>query len=403
MSDAVVLGKHDDTSGLWHVFEGEGHLLTCGSIGSGKGQCHVIPNLWKYPGSVFVLDVKGDNYDASINERRSFHGENVYRFDVANPIQSARYNPLDFVSRDELDLWDECRNLAEMLVVPKADDYFEAKARDLVAAVLQYVLLCEDFEKNMTEVCSIIWADKEELDGHTIDMQALCDVQLTEAAKGIRSVAAKEFSGIINSARKSLEIWRSNRVRLITNETSAGWTPELLRDEGASVFVVVPPPELEMYVSLLRVMVGQHISRLMKDHGRKAKLPVMFILDEFPLLGYLKPIKQLLDVGRSYNLRGWLFIQNYGQLESTWSNPEGILSACNVQCFMDVNDPKTENLVLKQLPLSRGLLSGSVEPWLRQGELTGPDWKGKILVLTKSEDPIRLQKEFAWRLKPERF
>ena len=116
------------------------------------------------------------------------------------------------------------------------------------------------------------------------------------------------------------------------------------------------------------------------------------MLDEFPLLGYLDPIVKLLDVGRSYNLRGWLFIQNYGQLESVWPNPNGILSACNIQSYMDVNDPKTEQYILQQLPVSKGILSGSKEPLLRPGDLTGPEWDGKILVLEKMKDPIQLQK-----------
>ena len=39
-----------------------GHILTCTPTGAGKGIGAVIPNLLDCPGSVFVLDLKGENY-----------------------------------------------------------------------------------------------------------------------------------------------------------------------------------------------------------------------------------------------------------------------------------------------------------------------------------------------------
>jgi len=38
------------------------HVLTCAPTGSGKGIGCAIPNLLEYPGSVFCLDVKGENF-----------------------------------------------------------------------------------------------------------------------------------------------------------------------------------------------------------------------------------------------------------------------------------------------------------------------------------------------------
>jgi type IV secretion system protein VirD4 len=39
-----------------------GHILTCAPTGAGKGIGAVIPNLLTYPGSAFVLDLKGENF-----------------------------------------------------------------------------------------------------------------------------------------------------------------------------------------------------------------------------------------------------------------------------------------------------------------------------------------------------
>jgi hypothetical protein len=60
-ADAFALG---DLSGLAkgvdRRFRQDGHILTCAPTGAGKGLSAVISNLLDYPGSVFVLDFKGD-------------------------------------------------------------------------------------------------------------------------------------------------------------------------------------------------------------------------------------------------------------------------------------------------------------------------------------------------------
>lgn len=61
------------------------HLLTLAPTRSGKGVSSIIPNLLTYPGSVFVVDVKGEN--AAITARRRF---------------AARYNTRDWLLLNQL-------------------------------------------------------------------------------------------------------------------------------------------------------------------------------------------------------------------------------------------------------------------------------------------------------------
>src|SRR5262249_21643815 len=57
--DGLILGR----SGRDLLrYEAEGHILTVAPTGSGKGVSAVIPNLLDYPGSVVVVDLKGENH-----------------------------------------------------------------------------------------------------------------------------------------------------------------------------------------------------------------------------------------------------------------------------------------------------------------------------------------------------
>jgi hypothetical protein len=66
-----VLGTlRDAPRGADRRFRQDGHMLTCAPTGAGKGIGAVIPNLLDYPGSAFVLDLKGENYAVTARARR---------------------------------------------------------------------------------------------------------------------------------------------------------------------------------------------------------------------------------------------------------------------------------------------------------------------------------------------
>ncbi|MCE6958041.1 type IV secretory system conjugative DNA transfer family protein, partial [Cereibacter sphaeroides] len=78
----IVSGKHP-------------HCLVVAPTGRGKGVGFVIPNLLSYKGSAVVLDVKGENFEATARFRASL-GQKVYRFGPRDfDGLSHRYNPLD--------------------------------------------------------------------------------------------------------------------------------------------------------------------------------------------------------------------------------------------------------------------------------------------------------------------
>jgi hypothetical protein len=70
--DAFALGGlRDAPRDTNRRFRQDGHILTCAPTGAGKGIGAVIPNLLDYPGSAFVLDLKGENYAVTAHARRA--------------------------------------------------------------------------------------------------------------------------------------------------------------------------------------------------------------------------------------------------------------------------------------------------------------------------------------------
>jgi type IV secretion system protein VirD4 len=93
------------------------HCLVVAPTRAGKGVGYVIPNTLLFNGSIVVLDVKGEIFEATSRHRQA-EGDAVYRFspfDFEHPTH--RYNPLERVARIE--------NLEQRYTeLAKISDYF---------------------------------------------------------------------------------------------------------------------------------------------------------------------------------------------------------------------------------------------------------------------------------------
>ena len=80
-----------------------------------------MPFLLSTPESAVVLDYKGENYLLTAKHRRRKFGHRIVALDpfhvVTSPKTGDRFNPIDFIDPASPDAIDECRDLAEALVV----------------------------------------------------------------------------------------------------------------------------------------------------------------------------------------------------------------------------------------------------------------------------------------------
>ena len=96
------------------------HLLTLAPTRSGKGVSSIIPNLLTYPGSVFVVDVKGENAAITARRRRAM-GQAVHVLDPwgISGVKSCAFNPLDLIDLRSPDVAEDAALLADALVIER--------------------------------------------------------------------------------------------------------------------------------------------------------------------------------------------------------------------------------------------------------------------------------------------
>ena len=155
--DGLVLGRMKDKtpSGMNSRFrikrEDLKHVLTCAPTGAGKGIGCAIPNLLEYPGSVFCLDVKGENF--AVTARRRGDLGQVFAIDPFGVTgkESASVNPLAWFDVDSPECVSDSASLAESLVIKSGADetHWDDTAASFIQGLLLYIAALPKSERHL--------------------------------------------------------------------------------------------------------------------------------------------------------------------------------------------------------------------------------------------------------------
>ena len=391
----IVGSDPKDAAKLWG-FAGEGSLITVAPPGSGKTQCHVIPNLLTWRGPAVVLDIKGEIFNSTSGWRAANVGP-VYKFAPLDPANSHAYNPLTAVSQHPDHIWEDARFVADMMIVPSKalDTFWEDKARDILTAAIAHVSYGKPPEqRNMGDVLDILhsvgW------DRFVLSLQATTDVStMARSGRSLAEMERKTRDGALQNALTSLSAWEGDRIARATIKSD--WRPNDLRSgQNPTVYICINPNEIDSYASLLRVIIAQHIRTLTAKLPERGGLPILFILDELPRLRRMPPVEEALDIGRQYGIKLWMFAQSVGQLEAAYDNADGMVGSCAVRMFMNPSlYDETAQKLSDDMGFRESIIDGTRVKRVEPQVLAGPEFKDAIIVMASNAAPSRVGKHFA--------
>lgn len=397
---ALPLGLSSETNRTV-FYTGEASLLTVAPPGRGKTQCHVLPTLHSYLGPVIALDIKGECYSHTSTWRNDNVGPSIY-FNPADPSRSARYNPLSFVDDDPDELWESSRFLADLLVLIRSqhDPSWEAQGKDLLTLIIAFVVATEaPAQRTMGRVLDFVAGiGLEDMMGAVGDDESPFPSAMRRMARRyfqMAEKAPKQFQGILSGASQHLQLWEGPKLEAVTSRSD--WRPEDFRAAPyPTLYLCVPPNAIETYAPVLRVIIGQHVRRLMHGHER-AQAPILFLLDELPRLGKMEPIREALEVGRSYGIKLWMIAQYVDQILSAYPGVgSGMIESCEVRMYMSPPLDTAERLS-KAFGTTRSVFNNKEEPALLPTDITGPSYRDAIFVEASSEKPRVLNKKFFYK------
>ena len=172
---------------------GNAHTLIVGSTRSGKGVSCIIPTEFRWPESMIVLDPKGEGWYVSAAYRSRF--SYTFRFEPERPEGSIHYNPLLSIRRGRHAIPD-IQNLAYILIPGNEgakDPFWDNEARKLFAAVMGYVVFCEEPKNKTFAKVYSIFSNSEALSGINAEQDSKDQLSATKKYLNYYAGRAREY------------------------------------------------------------------------------------------------------------------------------------------------------------------------------------------------------------------
>jgi type IV secretion system protein VirD4 len=334
-------------------YDGDAHLLTLAPTGAGKGVSCVIPTLLSYSGSILVIDPKGENYAVTAAYRRSI-GHDVVALDPFGLVGgTGQFNPMAAIDPWQTASIDDAAALAEILVVrdPRVSGdsvFWSEEAKALISGLILFAAASGEPHTLDTawQYLSLAPRDLTKL----WNQMAACtaaDGAVKVTADRVRQKGDRIRSAILAETQSHLHFLDSGQLAHVMARSSFSFSD--LKNGRTTVYVVVPPNRLDVCRRWLRLMVASAIDALIRTPGRPRER-VLFLLDEFPALGYMPPLERAISLVRGYRGTCWLLAQDLSQLRAlypvTWSSI--IANAGAVQAF-GTNDIETATYISQML------------------------------------------------------
>jgi type IV secretion system protein VirD4 len=405
----LILGR---LAGATITSDEPGHVLVVGPTRSGKGQSFIGPNGIMWDGSAVFFDPKKENF-AIFGAYRAAAGDKVYLFNPGE-LRSHRYNPLEFIRRDET-MPTDALVVAGFIVPDTPGEVWGKSARLLLAAMIGYVLtspLCEG-ARHLRSVARMLVSGKD------ISIY-LRSIVLTEGDH-LPSWVVDAFNQYIalesetrNSAVFNLNIalnpW-NNRLVAAATETSDFDIRELRR-KRMSIFIGCSVAQLDAFRPLLNILIQQiHDVLMAAPPKRDEPHQVLFLIDEFRQLGRMDDLVSKLTINAGYGFRVVIVLQNLSQLDEVYGKAvrETTVSACATQLYIRIDNLDTSEYLskmlgettieLKRASLRRGGILGQktintdydAVPLRTPQQLRQMDPR-KIILLVSSAPPFELER-----------
>lgn len=330
------------------------HLSVFAPTGAGKGVSFVIPWLLSHRGSIVCIDPKGENARLTAARRRAM-GQRVVMLDPfgISGEPSDTFNPLDLLGDTAASI-DDARSFGEAMVVrpPEGDrdPHWNEQASNVITSILSLLLVrTSGGNRNLMTLRALATdpgksPDKEGKGGEP-DGVAKVALLLRELAneKGmgpefaflagvLQQIQDRERAGVLSTLHRHSMFLDSPAIS--KSVSSSSFDPRELLSGNMTIFLVLPPHQLEAQARWLRLVIAAFI-RLIGREGSQQK-EILFILDEAATLGQMVPINQGLTLLRSYGLRLAFFFQSLGQLREVFRGNESVLLDNTDQVFFSV-------------------------------------------------------------------
>ncbi|MFG1315548.1 type IV secretory system conjugative DNA transfer family protein [Xanthobacter autotrophicus] len=328
------------------------HILVVGPSRSGKGTGFVLPNGYLWQGSAVFFDPKRENFEALANHRTTV-GNKVFMFSPGSN-DTHRYNPLDFVRRDER-MATDCLVVASFVIPEKADDTWAGAGRLLLSALIGYVLSSPLIAgaQHMRTVARMTTTGRD----ISSVLRAIVKTErqhlptwVTDNFNQYIALEPETRNSAVFNVNMAMSLWNNGLISAAT-ETSDFDIRELRR-QPMTIFIGCTIAELAIFRPLIRILFQQiHDLMMVRIPGEDEPHQVLLMLDEFYHVGRMDSLISKITISAGYGFRMAIVMQDISQLDELYGRNTRIttVSGSQIKLFIQINDLETSEFVSEML------------------------------------------------------
>jgi type IV secretion system protein VirD4 len=341
-------------------------MVTAAGARAGKTSTVLEPNLYLYPGSMLVLDPKGELSRTAMFRRALGHDVHVL-----DPFggSSASFNALAELNPESIEIIDDVLALANALIVDEGDArsrHWNESAKTLLLGIILLTLTLESGERNLVTVRELLTLtypplvralrrkaeqarsdpnSEKHFDQHRFGVEKLLEAMACKEGLfgGILMAIGNRFLGtphnergsIFSTAATQTSFLDSLPLRKISRRSSFRLA-SLRGDRPTTIYLSLPVGRMESHFRWLRLIV-QMACTVLEQMGTypRDRPPILFMMEEFATLGHMEIMERAAAYFPGFGVKLWAILQDVTQLQryykTSWETFLG--NAGLVQCF----------------------------------------------------------------------
>jgi type IV secretion system protein VirD4 len=330
------------------------HTMVCAPTGVGKGVSCVIPFLLASDESAVVVDFKGENFRLTSEHRRKAFGHQIIVLDPFKLVSQTpqTFNPLDFIDKNSPTAIDECRDLAEALVIrtgQEHDPHWVDSAEAWISALIALVVYYGEPNDRSAQTLQTLLSSPDKLE---MAIKLMCasdawDGMLARMGNQLTHFKDKELGSTLTTTSRFLRFL--DTLAVCDSTKTSSFDPADLRKGKMTVYLILPPEHQRAQSPLLRMWIGSLLRAVVRG-GLQEKQKVTFVLDEAASLGHMEALDDAVDKYRGFGVRLQFYFQSVSQLRKCFPDGQDMTLLSNVSSvFFGINDLPTAEYVSNRL------------------------------------------------------
>lgn len=389
----IVLGKLAGHA-LGHLDDRP--MVTIAGARAGKTSTVLEPNLYLYPGSMIVLDPKGELARKTASVRRAC-GHRVFVLDPfgQSGCPGASFNLLSELDPDSDLIVDDVAGITQAIIVDDGDSrskHWNDSARALLQGIILFTLTLPKEERTLITVRQLLSLTHPSLlnaiktvaatrspsengmpsglnedffvqNRAAVEALTLAMASCGDRFDGVLSALGRRFAktppiergSIFSTAAAQTDFLDSIPLRRMSRTSDFRLT-DLAGQRPMTIYLCLPVGRMESHYRWLRMVVQQACTSLEQLGAYPlGKTPILFLMEEFATLGHMDIMERAAAYFPGFGVKLWAVLQDVTQLRRYYQNGwETFLgNASVVQCFanadqttLDYIAQRTERLIV---------------------------------------------------------